>query len=125
MSPGRYPAAAAAPIAVFSAHCVERVRGVLDVHALELAPVGRAHDRADEVVRVRRVRPLRDLLRPLDELAHENTWKTTRVASAPTSAPYVTSSAECTPDSTRVCATSSAMISAIDETRKRWLGSAT
>ena len=28
-----------------------------------------------------------DLLRLLDKLAHENTWKTTSVASAPTSAP--------------------------------------
>ena len=111
----------------------ERVRGVLDVDARELAAVARAHDRADEVVRVRRVRasPARDSLLAARLWAirraspHENTWKTTSAASAPSRPPEATSSAEWTPDSTRVCATSNAMISAIDETRKRWDAPAT
>ena len=53
----------------------ERVRGVLDVHALELAPVARPHDRADEVVRVRRVRLRGRRLRLLDEVAAHASWK--------------------------------------------------
>ena len=38
----------------------------------------------------------------------------------PSSAPSSTSNVEWTPDSTRVCATSSAITNAIDETTKRW-----
>src|SRR3954471_1256764 len=44
----------------------ERVRRVLDVHALERPAVAREHDRADEVVRVRRVGPRRRRARPFD-----------------------------------------------------------
>ena len=44
----------------------ERVGGVLDVHAGELAPVARPDDGADEVVRVRRVRVRRRGLGLLD-----------------------------------------------------------
>src|SRR5581483_9895899 len=65
----------------------ERVGRVLDVDAGELTTIRRAHDGADRVVRVGRVRVPSRGLRLLDQIAHENTWKTTSVASAPTSAP--------------------------------------
>src|SRR5581483_4620786 len=79
----------------------ERIGGVLDVDALEDAPVLRAYDGADEVVRVRRVRARRHLLRVLDEVLAHATWKRTRVRSAPSRPPSATSSEECTPDSMR------------------------
>src|SRR5213079_1815983 len=45
-----------------------------------------------------------------DESApHAAIWNSTSVTTEPRSAPYVTSSVEWTPDSTRVCATRSAM----------------
>src|SRR3954447_24540959 len=99
----------------------ERVCGVLDVHALERAPVAREHHSTDEVVRIRRVRPRRDRARPLDELlfAHANTWNNTSVMSALSKPPYATSTVECTPASIRVCATSSAMMNVRLEIRKR------
>src|SRR5215218_5139860 len=99
----------------------ERVRRVLDVHALERAPVAREHHRTYEVVRVRRVSPRRDRARPLDEFlaAHANTWNNASVMSAPSTPPYATSSVECTPASTRVCATSSAMMNVRLEIRNR------
>src|SRR6478752_8240122 len=53
--------------------------------------------------------------------AHPISWNTTRVTSAPRAPPYATSSDEWIPDSTRVCATSTAMISVSAETTKRWL----
>src|SRR5581483_1314134 len=107
--------------ALLGAHA-ERVGGVLDVDARELAPVARAHDRADEVARVGRVGPRRGGLRLLDEVAaaHPASWKRTSVVSAPSRPPSATSAEEWTPDSTRVCATSSAITSAIVDTRKRW-----
>src|SRR5581483_6834871 len=98
----------------------ERIRGVLDVDALELAPVAGAHDGADEVSRVRRVGARGRGLGPLDEIrAHRASWKSVSVVRDPSSAPSTTSSVEWTPDSTRVCATSNAITNAIDETTKR------
>ena len=120
-SPGRQPVGDGARDRRLLRADPERIRRVLDVHALERAPVARQHDRADEVVRVRRVRPRRHRARPLDELlaAHANTWNNTSVTSAPSRPPYATSSVECTPDSTRVCATSSAMMNVRLEIRNR------
>ena len=69
----------------------ERIGRVLHVHALELTPVARADDRADEIVRVRRVRLRRNRLRLFDEPAHGVSWKTARVTSAPRAPPYSTS----------------------------------
>src|SRR5215831_4968086 len=67
--------------ALLRAHA-EGVRRVLHVHAFEDAPVPRPHGRADEVVRVGRIRALSDRDRPLVELlAHASTWKTTSVTS--------------------------------------------
>ena len=69
-SPGRQPAATAPRDRRLLRADAERVRRVLDVDALEDAAVARAHGRADEVARVRRVRPRRaTATRPLDELS--------------------------------------------------------
>src|SRR5262249_32935767 len=88
----------------------ERVRRVRDVQGGELAPVARPDDRADEVVRVRRICLRRRRVRLLDEVAaHAASWKRARAVSVPRSAPSATSSVEWTPDSTRVCATRSAI----------------
>src|SRR5207245_644946 len=67
----------------------ERIRGVLDVAAVEEAPVLRQRERADEIVRVGRVRARGRGLRAEDELfgGHESTWKTTSVMSAPSAPP--------------------------------------
>src|SRR5439155_26948733 len=63
----------------------ERIGGVLDVDALEDAPVARERRRADEKAGVRRICARCDRDRPLVELpvGHEKTWKMTRVVSAP------------------------------------------
>src|SRR5207248_8330099 len=62
----------------------ERISRVLDVHAVEHAPVLRQHARTDEIARVRSVRPWGERLGPRDELLtrHESNWKTTSVTSA-------------------------------------------
>ena len=66
----------------------EWIGGVLDVDALELAAVVRPHDRADVVVRVRRVGARGDRLRLLDAvLGHCATWKTASATSAPSRPP--------------------------------------
>src|SRR5262249_53783781 len=96
------------------------IGGGLDVHASELAAVPRAHDGADEVVRIRRVGTRRSSLRFLDEVGHPANWNSASVVSVPSTPPRATSTDEWTPDSTRVCATRSAITSAIVETRKRW-----
>src|SRR4029079_5627798 len=83
---------------------VERL-GEQDAPARLAAPVG---ERAVEV-------PDREA-----RAAHPISWKTTRVTIAPSAPPYTTSSEEWTPDSTRVWATSRAMISVSPETTKRW-----
>src|SRR5207237_5586821 len=80
----------------------ERVRRVLDVHALEHLAVPCLHRRADEIVRVRRVGPLRDRDSTLVQLFAHSSWNTERVTRAPIAPPYATSRAECTPASTRV-----------------------
>src|SRR5262249_4583003 len=103
----------------------ERICGVLDVDAGELAAVPRADDGADAVVRVRRVCPRRRRLGLLDEVRHPANWNSASVVSAPSRPPSTTSVEECTPDSTRVWQTSSAITSAIVETRKRWCRPAT
>src|SRR5262245_47899727 len=99
----------------------ERVRSVLDIHTLERPPVARENHGTDEVIRVRRVRPPRRRARPLDEFLarHANTWNKASVISAPSTPPYATSSVEWTPASTRVCATSSAMMNVSVEMRNR------
>src|SRR5262249_31405359 len=51
--------------------------------------------------------------------AQPTSWKTARVTGARGAPPYTTSRVECTPDSTRVCATSSAMSRASADTTKR------
>src|SRR5581483_6119007 len=95
----------------------ERIRRVLDVDAAELAPVAGAHDGADPVVRVRRVRVRGSRLGTLDELGtHAASWKRASAVRDPSSAPRKTSRAECTPDSTRAWATSTARTRAIEET---------
>ena len=62
----------------------ERIGGVLDVHALELAAVARPHDRADEVARVRRVRPRGGLASALwtSRRLIARSWKSARVVRA-------------------------------------------
>ena len=103
----------------------ERVCGVLDVAALDDVPVARQHGATDVEPRVRRVRVRSGSVRPGEELVvgdrheAEKTWKIVSVTSAPIRPPTTTSAVECTPDSTRVCATSNAMMNARDETRKR------
>src|SRR5207302_4539315 len=88
----------------------ERVRGVLHVDALEDLPVTRPDDGADEVVRIGRIRSLRHRDGAVVELPAHRSWKMERVTSAPIAPPYATSSVEWMPDSTRVCATSNAMM---------------
>ena len=53
----------------------------------------------------------------MGSVAHPNAWKRKSVTSAPSSAPLATSEDECTPVSTRVCATSNAMMKVTDEMR--------
>src|SRR3954454_7775288 len=66
----------------------ERIRRVLDVHALEHAPVPRQHRGADQIARVRRVGALRDRCRPLVQfVAHAKSWNTASVTSAPRTPP--------------------------------------
>src|SRR5436190_6638177 len=66
----------------------EWIRGVLDVDALEHAPVSCAHGCADEVLRIRRVRARRCRDRQLVQLiAHANTWNRTSVIKAPSKPP--------------------------------------
>src|SRR5207247_7078748 len=73
----------------------ERVGRVLDVHPLVDAPVARAHGGSDEVARIRRVGPRRDRRRAGEEIvAHEKSWNTARVTSAPRTPPEATSTAE-------------------------------
>src|SRR5205085_2935457 len=71
----------------------QRIRGVLDVDAVDERAVLQQQARTDEIVGVRRIRARRRRLRPLDELltAHDNTWNTTNVTSAGTSAASVIS----------------------------------
>src|SRR5205807_563950 len=97
----------------------ERIGGVLDVDARELAAVARTDDCADEVARIRRVGANRSSLGLRDELAHRASWKSVSVVNEPSSPPSSTSSVEWTPDSMRVCATRSAITNAIDETTNR------
>src|SRR5206468_1315671 len=101
---------------------VERIRRVLDVDALEDAAVASEKRGSDVEARVGGVRPLRHGGRALVQFAigQKKSWKTTSVVSAPSNPPKATSTAEWTPASTLVCATSSAMINMIAETRKRW-----
>ena len=67
----------------------ERIGRVLDVHAVDDAAVLQQQRRADEIVRVRRVRVRGGRLRARDELlaGHDSTWKTTSVTSAPSAPP--------------------------------------
>src|SRR5205814_8287935 len=72
----------------------ERVGRVLHVDALEDLPVARLHRGAHEVVRVGRVRPLRDRDGAVIQLLAHKSWKTERVTSAPIAPPYATSRVE-------------------------------
>ena len=130
-SPGRQPAATAAAIAALLGADPERVGGVLDVDAGELAAVARPHDGADEVVRVGRVGARGGGLGLLDEIlliasvcSSGELEERQRHQRAEQAAEQRPRAAEWTPDSTRVCATSSARMKAIVEIRKRWLGPA-
>ena len=63
-------------------------RSLEDVEAVLFVLSAREHGRAHEVVRVRRVRSLGACDRPLVELvAHEKSWNTVRVTSAPRTPP--------------------------------------
>ena len=98
----------------------ERVRGILDVDALDDAPVAGEHRAADVEPRIRRVRACGDRVSGREELfvGHAaNIWKIPRVTSAPSSPPTATSEVEWIPASTRVWATSPARMNASDETR--------
>src|SRR4249919_4370519 len=103
----------------------ERIGGVLDVDALDHTTVAHQDGAADVELRIRRIRARSDLVRPREEvrvgdpsLAHPKAWKRRSVTSAPRSPPLATSDEECTPVSTRVCATSKAMMNVTEETRK-------
>ena len=100
----------------------ERIGGVLDVDASELAPVAGTDDGADEVARVGRIGARRQERGLLDERgAHPESWNSARVVSAPSRPPSRISPEEWIPDSSRVWATRSARMKVIVETRKRWL----
>src|SRR5262249_60362279 len=61
---------------------------VLDVHALVDLPVPGTNRRADQVVRVRRVGALGNRSRSREQIvAHEKSWNTARVTSAPRTPP--------------------------------------
>ena len=122
MSPGRTPSLAAFEIAVRSAQTPERIRRVLDVDAVdERAVASRAASRRRDSSSTAhtpaptRLRPLDELLAPSrkhleDDERHERAeQRRRRRPRAPSGCPA----------STRVCATSSAMMNVIDEIRKR------
>ena len=90
-SPGRYPSAIGAREGGALGADAERIRGVLDVAALDDMPVAREHGAPDVEARVRRIRVRRGGVGAGEELlvgdrhAAEKTWKMASVTSAPIS----------------------------------------
>src|SRR6185312_11014793 len=98
------------------------IRGVLDVHAGDDAPVPQECRGADQEFRIGGVGRLRSGQRRLVELLvrHRKTWKRIKVTSVPMTAPATTSYGVWISASTRVWETRSAMIRAVKETTMRW-----